>query len=64
MNIVERMKDLDFSDRTIRYYRKWPLGRARHRPANDIDIAVTPELFKTLAPAANGRKKGDTEKYY
>jgi inorganic pyrophosphatase len=48
MNIVERIKELNFPIGQYVIIGSGPLDALGIRTANDIDIAVTPELFKTL----------------
>ena len=48
MNIIERMKKLNLPQGQYVIIGSGPMDVLGIRPAHDIDIAVTPELFKTL----------------
>jgi len=48
MNIIERIKEFNFPVGQYVIIGSGPLDALGIRPANDIDIAVTTELFKTL----------------
>ncbi len=48
MNIIERIKELNFPTGQYVIIGSGPLEAMGIRSAHDIDIAVTPELFETL----------------
>jgi hypothetical protein len=48
MNIIERIKELNFPAGQYVIIGSGPMDALGIRPAKDIDIAVMPELFKTL----------------
>jgi hypothetical protein len=48
MNIIERIKELNFPPGQYVIIGSGPMDVLGIRPAKDIDIAVMPELFKTL----------------
>ena len=57
MNIVERIKALNFPIGQYVIIGSGPLDALGIRPANDIDIAVMPELFKTLRASGEWEKE-------
>jgi hypothetical protein len=57
MNIIERVKELNFPPRQYVIIGSGPMDVLGIRPAHDIDIAVMPELFKTLRASGEWKEE-------